>query len=60
MVDIHLLIQNGKKLPDIDKSKIKETYVSRDTKDKLYILTISEEEFTFYKLKYGSENVWKR
>lgn len=60
MVDIHLLMPAGEKEPDLDKTRILERYVSRGTKSRLYVLSVTEEEFIFFKLKYGSENVWKR
>lgn len=50
----------GEKEPDLDKTRILERYVSRGTKSRLYVLSVTEEEFIFFKLKYGSENVWKR
>jgi len=60
MVDIHLIIPDGIKLPELDKIKILHIFVSRNTKSCLYIISVTEEEYTFFKLKYGSENVWKR
>jgi len=60
MVDMHLILPDGIKLPELDKIKILDTSVSRNTKSRLYIISVTEEEYTFFKLKYGSENVWKR
>lgn len=60
MVDIHLILPDGVKPPELDKVKILDTFVSRNTKSRLYIISVTEEEYTFFKLKYGSENVWKR
>jgi hypothetical protein len=60
MVQIHVIVQRGVGLPEIDKSRVLGEYQARSQNRKLFVLEVTEEEFTFLKLKYGNENVWKR
>lgn len=59
MILIHVIVPKDG-LPDEYKTRITDVYQSRNTKEQLFVLEVEEEEFTFLKLKYGRDKVWKR
>lgn len=62
MIEVNLLV------PIKDKNEIDEKFSGvimeasniRRTDKRFFLIKMSEEDFTFLMIKYGSENVWRR
>lgn len=64
MIEITLLVpHNNKHEIDIKEGPEFRIIISSKnhrTQSRLFVIETTEEEYAFLKLKYGSENVWKR